>query len=229
MPKLSLTDGAETFDVTVLEAAAPRRVVLFAVGGGGNPERHLSLLTYLAEQGCTAVAPHFERLTSPKVSDHDLLLRARRLRLALDRVARPGLLVAGVGHSIGAATLVALAGGQVWIRPGETLAIEPDGRLDRLVLLAPATGFFRAPGALDAVRTPILAWAGTHDTITPSAQAQLLEHELGARIPVEVRVAEGAGHFSFMNVPPPQSIEPLLDREGFLASLALEVGRFVTR
>jgi len=117
---VSLTDGAEAFDVTVLEAAGARRMVLFAVGGGGNPERHLPLLTSLAEHGCTVVAPHFERLTS-------------------------------------------------------------------------------------------------------------LQHALGARLSVELRLAEGAGHFSFMNVPPPQATEPLANREGFLASLASEVCRFVTR
>jgi hypothetical protein len=41
VPRLSLVDGAEAFDVTVLEAAAPSRVVLFGVGRGGDPERHL--------------------------------------------------------------------------------------------------------------------------------------------------------------------------------------------
>ena len=120
MPKLSLRDEAETFDVTVLGASASCRVVLFAVGAGGNPERHLPLLTSLAEHGCTVVAPHFERLQSPNVTDRDLLLRARRLRQALDAFAPAGMLVAGVGHSIGTTLLLALAGGQVWMRPSRS-------------------------------------------------------------------------------------------------------------
>ena len=95
------------------------------------------------------------------------------------------------------------------------------------MLLAPATDFFLAPGALDGVRTPILAWAGTKDTITPPAQTKLLEKMLGTRIPVEVRVVEGAGHFSFMHVPPPQTTEPLPDRDAFLAELTTEVCRFI--
>jgi len=229
VPKLSLTDGAEAFDVTVLEAVGARRVVLFAVGGGGNPERHLPLLTALAEHGCRVVAPHFERLPSLQVREHDLLLRGRRLRLALDSVAGPAEWVAGVGHSIGTTMLLALAGAQIWMRPGSRLAIAPDPRLERLVLLAPATGFFQAPGALDAVRTPILAWAGSNDSITPPAQAEFLQHARGARVAVEVRLAEGAGHFSFMHAPPPQTTEPLANREAFLASLTSEVCRFVTR
>ena len=159
MSKLSLKDGSESFDVTVLEVAAATRVVLFAVGGGGNPERHLPLLTSLAERGFTVVAPHFERLVSPLPTDSDLLIRARRLRLALESVVRPGVPAAGVGHSIGTTMLLALVGGQVWMRSGQRLSISPVGCIDRLVLLAPATDFFQAPGALDAVRTPILAWA----------------------------------------------------------------------
>ncbi|MEO7037031.1 MAG: alpha/beta hydrolase [Polyangiaceae bacterium] len=227
MSKLSLNDGAESFDVTVLEATDPSHLVLFAVGSGGNPERHLPLLTYLAEHGCTIVAPHFERLVSPHVVDRDLLVRARRLKLALDTVVRPGMAVAGVGHSIGATILLALAGGQVWMRPGYRLAIDPDVRLGRLVLFTPPTGFFQAPGALDAVCTPILAWTGANDSITPPAQAEFLTQAFGARTPVEVRVAEGAGHFSFMNSLPPGISDSLLNREAFLAALAVEVCHFI--
>jgi pimeloyl-ACP methyl ester carboxylesterase len=202
MSRLSLLDGPESFETTVLEASAPARVVLFAVGGGGDPERHLALLASLAEHGFTVVAPHFQRLASPRPPGDELQTRARRLGLALDLVARPGVPVAGVGHSIGATMLLALAGGHVWLGPGQRLAIPPDGRLDRLALLAPATDFFRAPGALDGVRTPILAWAGRRDVVTPPAQAELLKDALGGRVPVEVRVVEDAGHLSFMNVPP---------------------------
>jgi pimeloyl-ACP methyl ester carboxylesterase len=228
MLKQSLKDGAETFDVTVLKAPEPFCLVLFAVGGGGDPGRHLSLLMYLAERGCTIVAPHFERLGPTNVCEGDLLLRARRLSLAVDAFARPGLLVAGVGHSIGTTMLLALAGGQARMRAGQCLPIATDKRLGKLALMAPATQFFQASGALDGVATPILAWAGTHDTVTPPAQAQLLKQSLGTRVPVEVRIVQGAGHFSFMNNPPPSTIESLPNREAFLAELALEMCQFVS-
>src|SRR5262245_12048418 len=216
MPTQPLKDEDDVFDVTLLESPAPSRLVLFAVGGGGNPERHLPLLNTLVEQGCTVVAPHFPRLASPFPSDADLLLRARRLRLALDAVARPGLPSAGVGHSIGAAVLIGLAGGRMWTRPDEPLSIAPDKRLDRLALLAPATGFFRAPMALDAVNIPILAWAGTNDAVTPPDQALMLATALGERVPVTVRITERAGHFSFMDSPPPHTTDPLPGRDAFL-------------
>jgi pimeloyl-ACP methyl ester carboxylesterase len=228
MAKLALQDGSETFDVTVLEAAKPSRVVLFAVGGGGDPERHLPLLASLVESGCTVIAPHFERLMSPHVTDHDLLLRGRRLNLALGSVAPPELVVTGVGHSIGATMLLALAGGQMWLSREQHFSIVSVRRLAKLALLTPATGFFQAPNALDAVNTPILAWAGTNDTITPPGQAEFLKQALGARLPVEVRVVKDAGHFSFLNTPPPNTIETLPNRDEFLSNLADEIRRFVT-
>jgi alpha-beta hydrolase superfamily lysophospholipase len=229
MRKLSIPGEAASFDVTMFEVERPSRVVLFAVGGGGNPERHGPLLAALAERGCSVVAPHFERLVSPIPTEDDLRLRACRLKRALDAVARPGVPTVGVGHSIGAAVLLALAGGQVWMGPGRRLLITRDDRIERLALMAPATGFFQAPGALDAVRVPILAWAGTKDAITPPAQAELLRDVLAPRVSVDLRVVEGAGHFSFMNAPPPQTIEPLPDRDAFLAHLAAELDEFVAR
>jgi pimeloyl-ACP methyl ester carboxylesterase len=224
--KLSLFDDSESFDVTVLDAAKPRGIVLFSVGAGGNPERHLPLLTTLAEQGFAVVASHFARMGSPHPTDGELHLRVRRLRLALDVIANSESSVVGVGHSIGATVLLALAGGQLWMRPGHRLFIGRDERLRKLVLLAPATGFFQVPGALDDVRTPILAWAGTKDTITPPSQTEFLEQTLQGRVPVEARVESGAGHFSFMNVPPPNIEESLANRDAFHARLSNSVLSF---
>jgi pimeloyl-ACP methyl ester carboxylesterase len=226
--KRTLSDGTDSLDVTVVEAAEPSHGVLFSVGGGGNPERHLSLLTTLARHGCAVAAPHFERLVSPHPTESDLLLRARRLRLALDYVTRPGRPTAAVGHSIGATMLLALAGAEAWTRAGQRVSITPDKRLDRLVLLAPATNFFRAPGALDAVRLPILAWAGTEDEMTPPAQAEFLHDAIGPSAPVEVNIVPGAGHFTFMNSPPPHATDPFPQRDVFLADLAETICRFIT-
>jgi dienelactone hydrolase len=204
-------------------------VVLFGVGLGGNPERHLPLLESLAAAGCTVIAPHFERLLSPTPGAAELRLRVSRTRLALEAAGSSGSVpVAGVGHSLGATMLLGLAGAALGTFAGERLVDLPLVPLDRLALMAPAVDFVRAPGALDAVRLPILAWAGTSDPWSPPAQVQLLEQAIGDRAPVEVRVVEGAGHFSFMNLPPPQTTEPLPDRDAFLARLTEDVVRFVT-
>jgi hypothetical protein len=117
-----LRDGTAAFDVTVLEAAQPARVVLFSVGLGGNPERHLPLLEALAARRCTVVAPHFERLPSPIPTAEQLRLRAARLRLALD-AAPASLPIAGVGHSLGATLLLGLAGAELRTLAGDRSAI----------------------------------------------------------------------------------------------------------
>ncbi|PIE91434.1 MAG: hypothetical protein CR997_01195 [Acidobacteria bacterium] len=138
-----LEDGSGSFDVSVRRRKESGPVVLFAVGAGGDPERHVTLLDALAESGCTVIAPHFPRLSLPRPTESELTLRARRLCLVLDVYSLSGATVSGVGHSIGAATLIALAGGH---------------------------GFFQAPGALDSVRVPILTWVGSEDDITPPSQ-----------------------------------------------------------
>jgi pimeloyl-ACP methyl ester carboxylesterase len=227
MRKVSVSDGGDSFDVALFEAAAPSAVVLFAVGGGGNPERHLPLLTSLHESGCTVAAPYFDRLVTPIPTAADLLARARRLRLALDQIAQPRLPTTGVGHSIGTTMLLALAGGQAWMRDRTRLDIAPEPRLARLVLMAPATDFFRAPGALDAVSVPMQVWAASKDVITPPAQAEFLRAALADRAAVDLHVVEDADHFSFMNARPPQTTESLPDRETFLAELTAKVLRFV--
>lgn len=227
MQTYRLRDGSESFEASIYEAASASPVVLFAVGAGGQPTRHTSLLDALVKSGFTVVAPHFERLTSPMPSETDLILRAKRLSLALDAFVQPGTTVAGVGHSIGAATLIALAGAQMWLGPGRRVNIAPDNRLSRLALLAPPTGFFQAPGALDAVRVPILAWVGSEDSITPAAQIEWQAHAMSDRQRVDLRITEGAGHFSFMDQPPPQTTEPLPNKQAFLREQSSEVCKFM--
>jgi alpha-beta hydrolase superfamily lysophospholipase len=222
----TLADGAETFEVEVLPAADPEGIVLFGVGGGGDPRRHAPLLDNLARAGLTVVAPHFARLAGPRATSEEVILRARRLRAALATVERPDLSVVGIGHSIGAATLLGLAGARMWRDASGPLPIGPEPRLVRLALLAPPTGFFGAPGALAAVGVPLLVIAGSDDTVTPPAESEFLHRALAGQVAVELHVAQGAGHFSFMDVPPPDTVEPLADREGFLDRLAETLAEF---
>lgn len=77
------------------------------------------------------------------------------------------------------------------------------------------------------MQTPILAWAGSKDTITPPDQLNVLEKGLRDRLLLEVRVTEGAGHFSFMDLLPPDSVELLPDRQAFLDELSEEIRRFI--
>ena len=223
----TLQDRGGSFDISVRKAATGSPVVLFSVGSGGQPERLSTLLDALTASGCTVVAPHFERLASTTPTEEELTLRARRLSLALDAFVEPSTRAIGVGHSIGAATLVAMAGGQMWLGPGRRVSIAQDSRLARLALLAPPTGFFQAPAALDAVRIPVLAWVGSADSITPPAQAEWLARAMHDWNVVDVRITEGAGHFSFMDVPPPHTTEPLPDKQAFMQAYSSDICKFV--
>ena len=226
MDKINLKDSGGSFEALLLKTARPTRLVLFAAGSGGNPERHLPLLNSLAENGCLVVAPYFDRLLSPDPSASDLMLRARRLQIAFEQVADPHLPAVGMGHSIGATLLLAMTGGQMWMRAGERLPISGESRLTRLVLFAPPTGFFQAPNALSGIQVPLQAWAGSLDSITPQNEIEFLRDHLSQEVPFELHIIDGAGHFSFMNILPPRMSDSMPDRENFLNHLALDVCRF---
>ena len=223
----TLQDGAESFSISIYAADNDSSVVLFAVGSGGQPERHSTLLEELNKSGYTVIAPNFERLFSPYPSEEALTLRARRLSLALAAFSQPGALVAGVGHSMGAATLLALAGAQMCLGPKQQVNITSEKRLARLALLATPTGFFQAPGALDSVTAQVLLWVGSEDSITPPEQSQWLAQAMPDLQRVELRITNGAGHFSFLDVAPPNTIEPLANKLEFIQEYSSEVCKFM--
>lgn len=194
------------------------RVVLFAAGAGGDPERYRPLLEHLAAHDCQVIAPRFERLVAREATTAELLARPVGLVEALHRWASPDAAVVVVGHSIGGWAALCLAGAKPWGRDGKPLDAPLEPRVGRLVLYAPAAGWFAAPGALDAVTAPMLVYAGELDTVTPVEQAIRLK---SAPAQVDLRVVPGAGHFSFMNTPPPGTVENEdFDRAQFLTDLA---------
>jgi predicted dienelactone hydrolase len=123
--------------------------------------------------------------------------------------------------------LIALAGGEIWLDKKQKLNIKPLNQLNQLVLLAPALGFFQSPGALDAINIPIQMWLGTNDVITPPDQSNYLKQQLENRILVDLRIIDGAGHFSFMNILPPQIRDEFPNREALHLNLVNEIQRFM--
>lgn len=224
MTTISLTHDSSSFNALYFNAEGASRAILFAVGSGGNPERHLPLLQHLHERGMTVIAPYFERLVTSGPDAGMLLDRAARLRAAFRHVHK--LQVAGIGHSIGATLLLAMAGGNMFTAPGAPLPVVPDTPMDKLVLFTPPTGYFDAPGALDKVLCPVQVWAGELDAVTPPVQLAVLQRRLPGRL--DARLVEHAGHFTFMNVLPPGMSDSMEDREKFLQHLAKEVETFVS-
>lgn len=200
----SFSENWSEMQALTLGPTRHERVVLFAAGAGGDPERYLPLLEHLSAHDCQVIAPYFERFDAREATTAELLARPAALLEALHRWTFPEAAVVVVGHSIGGWAGLCLAGATPWGRDGRPLALPREPRVGRLVLYAPAAGWFAAPGALDAVTAPILVYAGEKDTVTPVEQAILLKR---APAPVDLRVVPAAGHFSFMHTPPPGTAE----------------------
>lgn len=226
---LDTTDGG-TFEVTSHEPPEATRVVLFMAGAGGSPERHAPLLDALAQRGLAVIAPHFERLATPRPTESELLGRMDRVRAALDTLqgSRP---LFGAGHSIGATLLLGSAGATMWLGPDTRVAL-PRLAFEQLVLMAPPVGFFAAPHALDTLEIPdghdgagptkarILLWSGGSDTLTPASSHERIRVSLGAK--VDLRVVEGATHFTFMHLPPPHIRDDVDGRDSILERITRE-------
>lgn len=202
----------------VLEPSrAPRGIVLFGPGAGGEPSRYAGLLDGFVDAGFVVLAPTHERFDPRTVTTQQLQERVVGLKNALSDYGDTQLPVVAAGHSVGGWAALCLAGGQPWTQDGQEIAVTTEERVSRLVLYAPTVGWFRAPEALAKVRQPIIVHAGASDTITPPTTAELLRT---APAPVSIRVHNNVGHYDFMTELPP-GVAPTsgLDRQAFLSEL----------
>ncbi|MGG4018470.1 alpha/beta hydrolase [Priestia megaterium] len=131
-----------------------------------------------------------------------------------------------IGHSMGGYTALAVAGGVPTSFPSESpdqkpycLSVDHDKRVQSLILLAPATGWFRERGALEDVNIPILMITGEKDTITPSFHGEFVLNGVSDAEKVQHIVVKNGGHFSFLS-PFPDFMKsptflPSQDPEGF--------------
>lgn len=262
-PTLSASAGTRIgpydFDATIDAPMAPASsvasarlpVCLISHGGGGSHLLYRTIGTCLARHGYIVASPEHpgDNRNDRSLSNTDAaaVLRPRQVSLTLDAIfaepffqAADASRVGMVGHSMGGYTALALVGGHPWSRAGRQLPVAADSRIRAAVLLAPATDWYRAPGALGDVHTPLLAIAAEHDTITPPAgigQALALSG-LPQSTPVESTVVPGAGHFSFLAPFPasmrrpgfaPASDPEGFDREQFHRELPLLIHDFLTR
>lgn len=202
-------------------------LVVISHGNGGSPWTHRGTAGHLARAGFVVALPEHPGNSR---ADNGLAFtaanlenRPRHLRLVLDavfedealgpRLARSG--VGLIGHSIGAYTALALAGGRPTSFPNE----EPDGvarpvpvvrdeRVGALVLLAPASVWYMAEGALADVQVPILMRTGALDHHAPPLHGDIILRGVPDRRRVDHRVVPNAGHFSFQSPFPPAMTRP---------------------
>ena len=247
--------GPYTLDVA-LDAPTkpgPFPLVLISHGTGGTPLTHRLLAHFLARHGFVVGLPRHHANHRDDNSWHNtpdnLVARPRHLTLAID-----GLLaefgaagrsdwVAVIGHSLGGYSALARAGGRPGSLPHERadgtprpMPVVPDARVRALVLLAPATVWYRAAGALREVRVPILLLMGEKDEWTPDIHAQIVLNGVADRRQVRHRVIENAGHYSFFSPFPPERTGPAFppsqdppgfDRARFQGELQAEILAFL--
>jgi predicted dienelactone hydrolase len=231
-------------------------VVVISHGNTGSPWAHRDLAARLAAAGFVVLLPeHIGNSRSDSSLTNtvaNLINRPRHLHLALDaawndphlgpRLA-PGAAV--IGHSIGAYTALAAAGGLSTGFPAESpdgqavpIPAVADSRIQALVLLAPAAGWFREPGSLAKVDLPILLFTGDRDVVTPAFHADIVVKSVPDSQKVKHRIVPNAGHFSFQSPFPPAMTKPEFppsqdpagfDRVSFQATLAAQILEFLNR
>ena len=206
-------------------AATQCSLIVISHGSGSTPWVHRNLARHLVQQGfVVALLEHpgnNRRDNSLANTIANLENRPRHVRLAIDAAFADATLGAGlapavaiIGHSIGAYTALAAAGGRVM-----TLAHESDGRarsvttehatrVRAVVLLAPAIDWLGADGALSGVDIPILVRTGDQDTLLPASRVLWILRT----VPDPARISHvdvtNAGHYSFLSPFPPEMTRP---------------------
>lgn len=251
-PATGVTIGPFSWEATLDAAPAAGRfpVCVISHGAGGSHLLYRGIATHLARAGWIVVCPEAPRDNrndrSLAYTDESVANRCRQLTATLDVILahesfgasadpqRGGL----VGHSLGGCAALALAGGQPWSRKRTPIPVQPDPRFRAAVLMAPATGFYRGPGALEKVSGTFLVLTGEKDDVTPSEEIRQDLRGLPPSVACELIVVRGAGHYSFLSpfpdamrspdFPPGQDPEGF-NREQFHAELPGIIESFLTR
>lgn len=252
-------DRLGPYSLEVARDAAPRegkfRLVLISHGTGGSPLVYWSLARHLARSGFIVGLPehpHNNRNdNSLEGTVQNLTYRPQHLRMAADwffederfkGLIQPGILSV-IGHSMGGYTALAAAGGVPTSFPNESpngkpqqIVVLRDSRIQSLILLAPASVWFRNEGALSDVRLPILMLDAERDPYTPPFHAQIILKGVAEPRMIRYRTVENAGHFSFLSpfpaamispAFPPSQDPPGFDRVQFHETLKTEVVKFL--
>ena len=237
-------------------AAGAWPLAVLSHGNSGTPWAYRQLARHLTLAGFVVALPSHTGNTrldnSLAGTAANLANRPRHISLCIDaaladshvgaHIAPGG--VALIGHSIGAYTALAVAGGRPWTGPHESkgvppspVPVQPDARVRALVLLNPATFWF-PEGALAQVRVPILIRTGEKDDITPVSHAHSIINGVPDAALVEHEDVPGGGHFAFMSKFPPEMTRPNFkpsqdppgfDREAVQPALFADVTAFLRR
>jgi predicted dienelactone hydrolase len=250
--------GPYALEVAVDAPPAPGTwpAVVISHGNSGTPWAYREMAKHLVLAGFVVVLPAHAgntRLDNGLAGTAaNLENRPRHISLSIDAALADQVLgkhivadsVAVIGHSIGAYTALAVAGGQPWTGPHESkgapprpVAVRADGRVRALVLLNPATPWY-VDGSFREVRVPILIRTGAADELTPIEHAHKVIHGVPDASLVEHKDVPGANHFAFMSKFPPEMTRPTFqpsqdlpgfDREAIQPELFADITAFLKR
>jgi len=255
-PEQEHRHGPYALDVAEGADCEGRDLPLVAIshGNGGSAWTHRTTARALVHAGfVVALLEHPGNCrtdNSLAFTEENLTRRPRQLRRVIDAAfAADGIGdrlapdVGVMGHSIGAYTALALAGGKPTSLAAESsdhrarpIEVTRDPRVAALALLAPATIWYREEGALEDVDVPVLMRAGEHDPHAPvMPHVDIVVDGLPDRGRVDHAVVPGAGHFAFQSVFPsamtrpefpPSQDPPGFDRAAYLDVLDTELVTF---
>ncbi|MFE4123604.1 alpha/beta hydrolase family protein [Priestia sp. YIM B13486] len=213
-------------------------LVIISHGDGSTPLAYRTIAQFLARNGFIVGIPQhlFNNREDNTLSGtiDNLKNRPIHIRTVIDWFLKESSFspsiksnnISLIGHSMGGYTALAVAGGVPTSFPSESpdqkpycLSITHDKRVQSLILLAPAAGWFREKGALEDVNIPILMITGEKDTITPSFHGEFVLNGVSDSEKVQHIAVKNGGHFSFLSPFPDfmksPSFPPSQDPAGF--------------
>ncbi len=206
-------------------ASQPHGLVIISHGGGGSGLTYRDLAVHLVRAGFVVALPEHPGNSradnSLEGTRANLLNRPRHIRLVIDAILTHPLFghrlneakISLIGHSMGGYTALALVGGRAAAGVSSTgevdvVEVEPDARINTLVLLAPACGWFNYAGSLADVRVPILLMTAEKDALAMHLHTDMVKTGVPHPERVDVRVVANAGHHSFQSQFPPEMTRP---------------------
>lgn len=171
-------------------------LILISHRNGESHWAHRDLALRLAREGFRVVLadyPGDKRYKENRGSFIDsMLARPDEFRAILDFLEVDAAAI--IGHSLGANTLLGLAGG---ISPLAHATGIKDPRIRCLIFLTPTLTWFRGPEALAQVRTPILMITADLDEYHTHANGEIFRKGLPASTTFEHHMVPYAGNSSF--------------------------------
>jgi len=224
-------------------------IVIISHGGGGNFLGYLTIAEFLSERGFVVIMiEHYKNNRNDNEYENKLQnfeIRPRHISITIDTILSDELFknhidkdkIIIIGHSMGGYTALAVAGGEAYTKDRVKVETTKDERVKAIILLAPATGFYKYEKSLDKVKIPILFFSAEKDNLTTSKEhKELVENQLSYNENVVFEIIENAGHFSFLSPFPksmispkfPPSIDPKgFDREKFHKELNRKIFTFI--